>query len=299
MEEVAVKPPSFRYLAPQSVDETLGLLEKHGDDAKLLAGGQSLVPMMNLRLAQPAVLIDLNRLADLGGVQAWDGGLSIGALARQSALERADLVRERLPILAETARLVGHPAIRHRGTVGGSIAHADPAAELPAAMLALEASFVARSASGERTIPAAEFFAGYFSTALEPNELLTEIRVPGLPAGTGAAFLELSRRSGDFAVCGALALVTLSSTGTCDRVRLALCGVGPGPVRPRAVEDALQGQQPTAEALAAAAQQASSEVDPPSDIHGSAAYRRKMAVVMTRRALALAAERVQGQTRSA
>jgi carbon-monoxide dehydrogenase medium subunit len=289
-----VKPPTFDYVAPRSLDEVLASLAEHGDAAKVLAGGQSLVPLLNMRLAGPRVLVDINDVDDLGRLAAWDGGLAIGALVRQSTLEREPLVRERLPLLTEAASLVGHPAIRHRGTVGGSLAHADPAAELPAAMLALEASLIVRGPRGARTISAAEFFTGYLTTALAPDELLTEIRVPGVPPGTGNAFLELSRRSGDFAVCGAAALVTLNASGRVDRMRVALCGVGTGPVRAYAVEQALAGELPSAERIAAATGSLAETLDPPSDIHGSAAYRARIAVVMARRAIALAARRAGG-----
>jgi carbon-monoxide dehydrogenase medium subunit len=289
-----VKPPSFEYFAARTVDEAVGRLAEHGDAAKVLAGGQSLVPLLNLRLAAPEVLVDVNRVAGLDGIEARDGGLAIRALARQSALERSELASAWLPLLVEAVRLSGHPTIRHRGTVGGSLAHADPAAELPAAMLALEATMVARSARGERTIPADQFFTGFLTTALAPDELLTGVRVPGVPEGTGAAFIELSRRAGDFAICGVAALVTLNAAGRCERARVALCGVRPGPLRASGVEQALLGEQPSDEALEAAAQRVVDQIDPPSDIHGSAAYRRKMAVVMTRRAVARAAERAAG-----
>jgi aerobic carbon-monoxide dehydrogenase medium subunit len=294
MRRVTVKPPSFEYHAPRTVDEALALLSEHGDAAKLLAGGQSLVPLLNLRLAAPEVLIDINLLDDLSAIAAWDGGISIGATVRQQALLRSELAQERLPLLAETTRLVGHQTIRHRGTVGGSLAHADPAAELPAAMVALDATLVARSTRGERSIGADQFFTGYLTTALAADEMLVDVRVPGVAAGTGSAFVELSRREGDFAVCGAAALITLDGSGRCERVRVVLCGVGSGPVRARQVEDALQGEVPGGEVLEAAARLVAEEVEPPSDIHGSAAYRRKMAVVMTRRAVALAAERAGG-----
>src|SRR5438128_3569040 len=194
-----MKPSSFEYVAPRSLDEAVHSLTSYAGTAKVLAGGQSLVPLMNMRLASPEVLIDINGLDELGSLRAWDGGLSVGALVRQSMLERADLVRQRLPLLAEASALVGHPANRHRGTVGGSLAHADPAAELPAAMLALEATFIARGARGIRSLAAADFFSGYLTTTLEPDDLLTEIRVPGVPSGTGSALLEISRSSADFA----------------------------------------------------------------------------------------------------
>jgi aerobic carbon-monoxide dehydrogenase medium subunit len=286
-----MKPPSFDYVAPRSLEEALDILGQHGSAAKVLAGGQSLVPLLNLRLAGPELLVDINDVQGLDRLSAWDGGLAIGALVRQSDLERADVVRERLPLLAEAAALVGHPAIRHRGTAGGSLAHADPAAELPAAVLALEATLVVSGRNGTRSLAASEFFTGYLTTALEPDELLTEIRVAGVPRGTGSAFVEMSRRSGDFAICGAAALVTLNAGGRCDRVRLALCGVGAGPVRARGVEDALLGEVPTGTLLQEAAQRVLADIDPPSDIHGSAAYRRKLAAVMARRAIELAARR--------
>lgn len=286
-----MKPPSFDYVAPRSPEEVIELLGQHGSAAKVLAGGQSLVPLLNLRLAGPEMLVDINAVEGLDGLSAWDGGLAIGALVRQSDLEGAELVHERLPLLAEASALVGHPAIRHRGTLGGSLAHADPAAELPAAALALEATLVARGRQGTRSLAASEFFTGYLTTALQPDELLTQVRVPGVPRGTGSAFVEVSRRSGDFAICGAAALVTLDAGGRCDRVRLALCGVGSGPVRARGVEDALLGEVPSGTVLEEAVQRVHADIDPPSDIHGSAAYRRKLAVVMARRAIELAASR--------
>jgi CO/xanthine dehydrogenase FAD-binding subunit len=291
LEETDVKPPSFEYVAPRSVDEVVESLAQHGSAARVLAGGQSLVPLLNMRLAGPELLIDINDVQELGGLATWDGGVAIGAMVRQSTLEHADLVRQRLPLLAEASRLVGHPPIRHRGTVGGSLAHADPAAELPTAMLALEATMLARGPRGTRPLTAADFFVGYLTTALEPDELLTEIRVPGMPPGTGGAFLEVSRRLGDFAICGAAALVTLNSGGRCDRVRIALCGVGTGPTRAGHAEDVLLGELPTGAVLTDAARRVVEDIDPPSDIHGSADYRRKLAVVMTRRTVELAAQR--------
>lgn len=286
-----MKPPSFEYIAPRTVDEAVGALSEHGDGARALAGGQSLVPLLNLRLAAPEVLVDLNRVPELAGIRAWDGGLAIGATTRQADLERSELAQTRLPLLVEATRLIGHTAIRHRGTIGGSLAHADPAAELPAAALALEATLVARSVRGEREIPAADFFTGFLTTALAPDEIVAEVRVPGVPAGSGAAFLELTRREGDYAIVGTAALVTLGTDGRCTRARIALCGVGGGPVRAQAAEDALVGETPTADAIAGAAAQVAAAIDPASDIHGSASYRRKMAVVITRRALTAAAER--------
>jgi aerobic carbon-monoxide dehydrogenase medium subunit len=290
-----VKPPSFDYVAPRSLDEAVEALGQRGDQAKILAGGQSLVPLLNLRLASPAALVDINRVRELDYLKPSNGSVVIGALTRQSALERSDLVAERLPLVREALDYVGHPAIRHRGTIGGSLAHADPAAELPAVMLALEASVVARGPKGTRTVPAHELYVGFLTTSLAADELLTEVQVPALepdPApGTGSAFVELARRYGDFAICGAAAIVGLDPNGRCQRVRLALCGVGPAPIRAAAAEQLLVGERPEPSAIDAAAQRVASEVDPQSDVHGSAEYRRRMAVVMSRRALQRAAER--------
>ena len=213
-----MKPPAFEYVAPRSQAEALAVLARHGDAARVLAGGQSLIPLLNFRLAQPATLVDVNRLAELAYVRARDGGVAIGALTRQHALEQDPLVRGRLPLLAEATRQIGHLPIRHRGTVGGNLAHADPASELPAAMLALEAELTLATQQGSRTVAAEQFFLGPLSTALRPDELLVEIRVPGLPPGTGGAFLEVARRQGDYALVGVAALVTLNAAGRCERV---------------------------------------------------------------------------------
>ena len=214
-----MKPPPFEYEAPRTADEAVALLAQHGDRAKVLAGGQSLVPLLNFRLAQPEVLVDVNRLSELTYVRPVDTGLAIGALTRQHALERSNAIQMQLPIVAEACHLIGHLPIRHRGTVGGSLAHADPASELPAVMVALEAELTLSRKGSRRTVMAEQFFTGIFSTALEPEELLTDIRVPGLPPGTGSAFLEIARRPGDFALVGVAALVTLNNHGRVTRHR--------------------------------------------------------------------------------
>jgi carbon-monoxide dehydrogenase medium subunit len=287
-----MKPPAFTYHAAQSVDEAIALLAQHGDSARVLAGGQSLVPLMNMRLARPSVLVDINGLADLAFVRQHNGGLAIGALTRDAALERDTLVRQVLPLLIEAAAHVGHPAIRNRSTVGGSIAHADPAAELPAVMLALDANFVALGPKGSRSISAADFFQGYLQTSLAEGELLTELHVPSLPPRSGSAFVEFARREGDYALAGVAAVVTLAEDGRISQARLGLCSVGPAPVRPSAAEQVLVGQKPGPDAFAAAAQAVKEAlVEPPSDVHGSAQYRRHLAGVLSERALALAASR--------
>src|SRR5438128_615112 len=290
-----MKPPKFRYFAPQSVEEALALLAEHADGARVLAGGQSLVPLMNMRLVQPSVLVDINGIDELAYIKAWDGGLAIGTLTRDAALVGDRTVAGSLPVLTEAAHCVGHPAIRNRSTVGGSIAHADPAAELPAVMLALNAEFEVRSRPGSRTVSAQDFFKGYLSNDLKEGELLTELRVPGLPARAGSAFVEFSRREGDYALAGVAAVIALDEDGTIADARLGLCSVGPAPVRPQAAEALLRGQRPGEEAWAAAASAVVSVLDNPlSDIHGSADYRRHLAGVLTRKALAIAAERAEG-----
>lgn len=291
-----MKPPRFRYFAPQSVGEALTLLAEHADDARVLAGGQSLVPLMNMRLVHPGVLVDINGIHDLAYVKAWDGGLAIGTLTRDAALTSDRTVSERLLLLTEAAHCVGHPAIRNRSTVGGSIAHADPAAELPAVMVALNAEFVVRSHVGTRTISAQDFFKGYLTTDLKDGEMLTELRIPGLPSRSGSAFVEFARREGDYALAGVAAVITLDEHGAIADARLGLCSVGPSPVRPKAAEALLRGQRPDAKAWDAAASAVVSVLDNPlSDIHGSADYRRHLAGVLTKQALATAAERAEGK----
>jgi CO/xanthine dehydrogenase FAD-binding subunit len=289
-----MKPSRFEYVAPRTEDEALGLLAQHGERAKVLAGGQSLIPLMNFRLAQPEVVIDINRLPSLAYVQTADGGVAIGALTRQRALERDAAVRARLPILAEACHLIGHAPIRHRGTVGGNLAHADPASELPAVMVALGAEMVAASRRGRRTIAAEQFFTGPLTTALRPEELLTQIRVPDLPARTGGAFVEMSRRAGDYALVGVAALITLDEAGRCERARIALCGAGAIPVRAAEAERVLTGERPQGAAIDEAARRAAQATSPTSDIHASAAFRRKLAQHFTREAIVLAARRAGG-----
>jgi len=287
-----MKPAPFDYFSPATVEEALALLDEHGGDAKPLAGGQSLIPAMNFRLARPAVLVDLNRIADLVYVRAAPGGVAIGAMTRQRAVERSDDVARAAPLLAEAMPSIAHPQIRNRGTLGGSIAHADPSAELPAVMLALDARFRAKSSSGERSIPAGEFFKGMLETALAPGELLVEIAVPRLPASSGTAFLEMARRHGDYALVGVAVVVTLDPRGRCQEAKLSLLSVGDGPVLATEAGKVLAGQSPSEELLRAAGDAAATrDVDPPSDIHASAAYRRQLVAVLTRRALARAFER--------
>jgi carbon-monoxide dehydrogenase medium subunit len=277
-----MKPAPFRYLAPAALDEALELKRAEGDDAKFLAGGQSLVPAMNFRLAQPAALIDLNRLPGLDYVRAEGGSLRIGALARHRAIERDALVARHAPLLAEAAPHVAHPQIRNRGTLCGNLAHADPASEFPAVMLALGARMRARSSRGERWIDAGAFFKGVFTTALEPDELLVEVEVPPPAPRTGTCFLEVARRRGDYALVGAAAVVTLGGDGKVASARVALCNVGETPVL-----------VPVSD-LAAAPEQVRRSIDPPSNVHATAAFRRHLAGVLTRQTLAAALARAGG-----
>lgn len=285
-----MKPAVFDYYDPRNIDEALELLRELGDAAKALAGGQSLVPLMNFRLARPAHLVDLNRVAGMDDLRTEDGWLVIGAMTRQRAAERSPTLR-RWPLIAEALGHVGHLAIRCRGTVGGSLAHADPAAELPTVMAALEARFEIRSRTRRRTSGPGEFFVTHLTTSLQPDELLVEVRVPPVPPRTGWSFREVSRRHGDFALVGVAALLTLDPAGTVDRARLAFTGVGPVPTRAEASEAALIGQPPGAPLLREAAAVAARDLDPPSDLHASAEYRREVAQVLAREALAEAASR--------
>jgi aerobic carbon-monoxide dehydrogenase medium subunit len=280
-----MKPAPFRYLAPRTLAETLQLLAQHGDDAKPLAGGQSLVPAMNFRLARPAVLVDLNRVGELAYLARRDGALSIGAMTRQRTAERAAEVLAEAPLLAEALRYVAHPQIRNRGTIGGSLAHADPAAELPAVALALDATVELRSERGSRRLRASDFYTGLFATALAPGELLTEVTIPSPALRSGFAFEELSRRHGDYALVGVATAITLDAGGRVERARIALLSVGEGPWLAERAAGLLRGSLPGEEVARAAADSAAADVDPPSDIHASAAFRRHLVAVLTRRAL--------------
>jgi carbon-monoxide dehydrogenase medium subunit len=290
-----VKPPPFEYHAPSSTPEALALLNELGTDAKVLAGGQSLVPLLSLRLARPAHLIDINGLQpEIGQIRTDNDGVAIGAMTRQRAAERSSLIAERCPLLAEALPLIGHPQIRNRGTIGGSLAHADPASELPAVAMVLDADLVVRSSRGERTVKADAFFVSMLTTALEPDELLVEVRLPAWPSGAGWSYQEISRRHGDFAMVGIACLVRLDQDGSIAEARLAYTGAAPTPVRARAAEQVLTGQQPSLDTFDAAAERAISVLDPLDDVHATAAYRRHVARVLTRRALQTAVSRAQG-----
>jgi carbon-monoxide dehydrogenase medium subunit len=294
-----VKPPRFEYAAPTTAAEALALLRDRGADAKVLAGGQSLVPLLNFRLARPGLLVDLSRCAGLDAIFVDDrsGDLVFGALVRQSDAERSVLVRDRWPILAAAIRLVGHRAIRNRGTIGGSIAHADPAAELPLVLRALDGSVTAASHRGERRIAAQDLFVSYLTTDLAPDELLLDVRFPALPPAAGWAFEEFSRRSGDFAIAAACAVVTVAD-GRVSRAALAIAGGGPTPVRAADAERTLAGGTGDDAAIERAASAAADACEVDGDIHASAEYRRGLIKVLAARALRGAMARASGHSSS-
>jgi carbon-monoxide dehydrogenase medium subunit len=287
-----VKPAPFAWHAPSSLDDALALKARHGEEARFLAGGQSLVPAMNFRVAQPAVLVDLNRVAGLDGIAAGaDGSLRIGAMTRNARLEQDATARRTHPILAEALHEVAHPQIRNRGTIGGNLCHADPASEMPAVMVALDARFVLRSARGAREVAAAGFFVAPLTTALEADEILAEIILPPLPARSGTAFLEVARRRGDYAMMGVAAIVTLDAAGACIAARLACCSAGPTPIAAPRAAASLLGTAVAAADIARAASLLREEVDPMGSVQASPAYQRHLAGVVASRALKLARDR--------
>lgn len=288
-------PAPFDYHAPASLAEAIALLRQHGDEAKVLSGGQSLLPLLKLRLASVSHLVDIGRIPGLEYIREEDGFLRIGGRTRESALERSDLVAARYPILLDTARVIADPLVRNRATVGGNLAHADPANDHPATMLALGAWMVASGAAGERTIPADAFFTGLFSTALRPDEILTEIRVPVPPPRSGGAYVKLERKVGDFATAAAAVQVTLDAAGRIERAGVGLTSAGPTPVKAREAEAFLQGRVPEPPVVAEAARLAAAAASPTADRRGSVEYKREMTRVLTARALRKAVERAGGQ----
>jgi aerobic carbon-monoxide dehydrogenase medium subunit len=287
-----MKPAPFQYIRPPSVDEALAALANHGDDAKILAGGQSLVAMMNLRLVKPSALIDINRLADLDYIRLEDGALAIGALTRQSAVESSSVIAETCPLMSEAIRYVAHKPIRNRGTIGGNLAHADPTSELPAVAVALGATFTAHSQRGQRTIAASDFFLGPLTTALQHDELLVEVRFPAWASGQGWSFMEISPRAGDYALVAVAATLQVQN-GVCQSARLVYSGLDDHATRATAAEQALAGQPANEASFRQAAEVAANHGDPASDFHASAEYRRDLVRVLTRRALLQALERCQ------
>jgi aerobic carbon-monoxide dehydrogenase medium subunit len=290
-----VKPPSFEYIRAESIEHAVDTMSALGDEAKFIAGGQSLVPLMALRLAWPSHLVDIGDIPELCRIGVGDdGALCLGAATVQRAVERSADVARACPLLPAAVSCIGHFPIRNRGTVGGSIAHGDPASELPLSAAALEAEFVTRGPADERrVIPASGFFMGPLTTSLEPDELLEEIRVPAWPAGAGWGFHEFSRRSGDYAVIAVAAILQLGADGTIAVSRVAVAGAGPTPLRMRDVEAMLHGHRADGEAFKNAGAEVARRIEPHSDVHGSAAFRRRLSAVLTERALADAQRRVE------
>ena len=284
-----MKLPPVDYESPETVSEAVALLAEYLDEASVLAGGQSLIPLLALRLARPAVLIDINGIDELSGVSAADGWTAIGAMTREYMAEESELVAATVPLLAAALPFIGHEAIRSRGTIGGSLAHSDPAGELPAVARALDAELVVRGQSGERVIPAAEWFEGYFQTSRRPDELLVQVRFPTAKPGTGISFQEVARRHGDFAIVGLATSLTLGD-GAISDARLAFAGLSDMPVRATAAEDLLVGARPSAELFDEAARRATDDVNPPADLNGSSEYRKTIAAALVRRGLQAAAD---------
>lgn len=288
-------PASFDYHAPGTLPEALALLSKYGDDAKVLSGGQSLLPLLKLRLGQTGHLIDIGRIPGLEYIREDGGFLRIGGRTRESALEASEVVQKRYPILHDTAKVIADPLVRNMATIGGNLAHGDPGNDHPATMLALGAQVVATGPKGERVIPIEQFFIGLFRTALKPDEVLTEIRIPVPPARSGGAYMKLERKVGDYATAAAAAQVTLGSGGAVERVGLALTNVGPTPIKAADAEKFLVGKRPDAATLSEAAQRAAKASSPSADRRGAVDYKREMARVMATRALKLAVERAGGR----
>ncbi|BBC30505.1 hypothetical protein SGFS_017990 [Streptomyces graminofaciens] len=285
-----MKPPPFAYESPESLDSALAVLADAGDDAKPLAGGQSLIPLLNLRFASPAMLVDLNRLVDLEYVRVDGDTLRIGALTRHSTVEHSPDVAEHHPLLAQAMRFVAHPQVRNRGTIGGTVAHADPAAEVPLVMLLSDARFTACSIRGEREIAARDFFLSIYTTTLEPDEIITEVSLPITPRrhdrARASSFREFARRHGDYAIGGAAAIVELDADGVCTDVRIGLLGAGGTPVEAGAgARAALVGSPVTAESVRAAAHEATADISPPPTLHGDVGYRTTVIAEMAMRAL--------------
>ena len=287
-------PASFGYVAAHSVEEALQLLTKHGEDAKLLAGGHSLIPAMKLRLASPRTLIDLATVPGLRGVRMDGNTLAIGALTVHTDVASAELVQKHLPGLADAASVIGDVQVRNRGTIGGSIAHADPGADFPVILIALNASFVLQSMSGSRSVAADDFFIDFYTTAMKPNEVLTEIRVPLPTSGSGTAYVKLPHPASGYVVVSAGVLITRQASGSCALASVVLGGLGSGPIRAVATETELQGKPLTPEGITAAAAKAAEEADPEGDTYASAEYKRHVATVYARRAIEAAVRRAVG-----
>jgi carbon-monoxide dehydrogenase medium subunit len=284
-------PPAFEYLRPKTIPEALKFLEQHGEDAKILSGGQSLIPMMKLRLARPAYIVDINRISGLSFIKEEGGFLKIGGLTREADVESSTLVRTKYPLLIDTASVIADPQVRNLATVGGNLAHGDPANDHPAAMLALGAQIVATGKKGERVIPIESFFVSLFTTALQAGEILTEIRIPVSPSKSGGAYLKVERKVGDFATAAVAVQLTLDDKGAVQKAGIGLTNVGPTPLKARKAEDFLRGKKPDAAAIAQAAQLAADDAQPSADLRGPAEYKKGLVKELAKRAISRALER--------
>jgi carbon-monoxide dehydrogenase medium subunit len=284
-------PPAFEYMRPKTIPEAITLLQQHGEDAKILSGGQSLIPMMKLRIARPGYLIDINRISGLSYIKEEDGFLKIGGLTREAELEASPLIRSKYPILIDTAHVIADPQVRNLATVAGNLAHGDPANDHPATMLALDAQVVATGSRGERVIPIEGFFLSLFSTALQPDEILTEIRIPLALPHSGGAYFKLERKVGDFATAAVAAQLTLDSSGAVQKVGIGLTNVGPTPIKVQKAENCLRGKKLDEANIRQVAQMAADDAQPSSDLRGPAEYKKGLIKELAKRALSRAAER--------
>jgi aerobic carbon-monoxide dehydrogenase medium subunit len=288
-------PQSFQYESPGTIADAIALLEKHGDEAKILSGGHSLIPMMKLRFATPEYLIDINGIPGLSYIREEKGTIKIGALSREAEIEHSDLLKKHFPIFADVTKMIADPQVRNRGTIGGNLAHGDAANDHPAVMMALHATVIATGSSGSRSIPIDEFFFGFYSTALKQNEILTEIQIPVPPAGTGSAYHKLERKVGDYATAGVAVQLTVDGKGICRAIGIGLTNVNPVPLRAVRSEQALLGKVVNGENIALAAQYASEDCNPSADLRGSEEYKRAMVAVLVKRMVLKAAERAMGK----
>src|ERR1700747_1230047 len=284
-------PPAFDYLRPNTIPEAIAFLQQYGDDAKILSGGQSLIPMMKFRLARPGYLIDINRISGLSYIKKEGGYLKIGGLTREAELENSRLIHSKYPIILDTARVIADPQIRNMATLAGNLAHGDPANDHPATMMALGAQVVATGSKGERIIPIERFFVTVFTTDLQHDEIVTEIRIPTPPARSGGAYFKLERKVGDFATAAVAAQLTLDGNGACQKVGIGLTNVGPTPIKARKAEDFLRGKKLDGSTIAQAAELAADKSEPSADLRGPVEYKKSLVKELTKRALTRAVER--------
>ena len=287
-------PPSFEYLTPSNISDAVALLQKHGDEAKILAGGHSLIPAMRLRLAEPGYLIDISGIGGLDNIQEESGQLRIGAMTCEAALEESEIVQRKFPLLLDTAKMIADPSVRNMATVGGNLAHGDPANDHPATMLALRASVVAEGPNGTREIKIDDFFPDFFTTALSEDEILTEIRIPTPPSASGGAYLKIERKVGDYAAAAVACQLNIDSSGSIENIGLGLTNVGSTPIRASSAEELLKGKKPDENMLAEAGRLAAADSEPMEDLRGSAEYKRALVNELTQRAIKLSLQRAEG-----